>query len=104
MINNGLCPSAGVTEMMASGCSRDIMVAVGPPVICMVCSSPFSMVASSRGFSSVLAWQCSRGLTLVLPSVATTLQFCQYSCSSGQVLHSGIGAQGQHTLHLDYHI
>ena len=61
MINNGLCPSAGATEMIASGCSRDIMLAVGPPVICMVCSSPCSMVASSRGFSFVLVWPCPWG-------------------------------------------
>ena len=27
MIDTGLCPSAGATEMIASGCSRDIKLA-----------------------------------------------------------------------------
>ena len=37
-----------------SGFSTHIMLAIGAPLICLLCSSPSSIVASSRAYSSVL--------------------------------------------------
>jgi len=55
MISIGFYPSDGATDNSYGSASRFSMVSMlplGPPVICLVCSSPSSTVASSR--SSVL--------------------------------------------------
>ena len=70
MILSGFSPSAGATQMIffeLSGFSTYIMLAIGAPLICLLCSSPSSTVASSRVALSELLLCTPAVLSLGLP-------------------------------------
>ena len=77
IILSGFSPSAGATHTISlklSGFATHIRLAIGAPLICLLCSSPSSIVASSKVSSATWAFSVSSELELFGCAFCSTLE------------------------------
>ena len=100
---SGLSPSAGATHMVClklSGFSTHIMLACGAPLICLLCSSPCSIVVSSSSLSETHSG-CSASASL-LAIVSGCTGMATVGCGCSGILYNGTALSAQQTLHYQH--